>query len=281
MSRFPKQARLGSILILVLIALPAGAEDFADYRLLDRFVFTVGGAYSDVDTNIRLDSDRLGIGTEINLEDDLGLDEAATSIDLKFEWQVARRHRLFVSYLDLSRSDSATASGEFQIGDLIIPVSATYGIGFDITDYRIGYTYFPWLKDRWALGLVAGLRVLDMSLALALDTSLGADFEFETTNEDAQVVGPLPFLGVEYRRSLSQRWLMMARGGWLSVKVGDYEGGQWLVDMSFENRITKRFGVGAAAGYTTSDVDVTKDSFRGKADLSYLTGRIFGRVFWN
>ena len=267
----------------LLLAAPAAAQDTSadqqEYRLFDRFTFTIGLSWSDVSTDLRLDSKRFGVGTDLSLEDDLGLDDGVYGIDAKFEWQFARRHRLFASWLDLSRDDQNTVTRDLQLGDLLIPVSATTIVEFDVTDWRIGYTYYPWLRERWALGISAGVRVLDIKLAAGIDSFFG-DIDLEFTSEEADIVGPLPFLGFEYRYMFDQKRRFTAGAGWLEAKVGDYDGSQWIVDAAIESLVGRHWGWGASVGYSTVDVNTEDDDFRGKVELEYLTPRIFAKFHW-
>src|SRR5688572_8535870 len=69
-----------------------------------RLSLSVAGEYFDrVDTTFRVDSDILGRGTELDLEDALDVDETAFAARVDASWHFFKRHWIDVSYFDLKR----------------------------------------------------------------------------------------------------------------------------------------------------------------------------------
>jgi len=234
------------VLVLVSAAVPASAQGL-NQGLFDRFNFKLEGSFVDLTTTIRLDSKTLGTGTTLTFEDELGLGNSEVVPSLSFEWQVGRRHRLAARWQDINRSSSAQALTEIQWGDEIIPIEANVGVAFDITSYAIDYTYYPWIKEKWAAGFGLGLRVLDLTVVLAVD-----EIELE---EDVNATAPLPYVNFEYRRKLSEKWRLKAGLGWLDVTFGDISGSQYIGRLAFEYQTRKRWGFGAAVNLSQVDVD--------------------------
>ena len=154
---------------------------------------------------------------------------------------------------------------EIQWGDEIIPVDANVGLAFDITTYAVDYTYYPWIKEKWAGGFGLGFRVLDVVTVLVVE-------EIEL-DENINASAPVPYINFEYRRRLSDRWRMKAGLGWLDVTLGDVSGSQYIGRLGFEYLTRKRWGFGAAANLSMVDVDwaalsnVVEDEFSGHIDL--------------
>jgi len=258
--------RFGAILIAVLVvsaAVPVAAQGVSE-PLFDRFNFKLEGSFVDLTTTIRLDSEYLGEGTELHFEDDLGLSNGEVVPSLSFEWQVGRRHRLGVRWQDVDRNSTAQALTEIHWGDEIIPIEANIGLGFDITTYAVDYTYYPWIKERWAGGFGIGFRVLDITTALSVE-----EVELE---EQVNASAPLPYINFEYRRMLGERWRMKAGLGWLDVTVGDISGSQYIGRLAFEYITGKLWGFGAAINL--SSVDVDWDVLAGGEDQADLSGHV-------
>ncbi len=57
------------------------------------------------------------------------------------------------------------------------------------------YTFYPWVKDRWAAGFGLGFRWID--LATTLSWRLEGDETIEDS-QDADVSAPLPYIYFEY-----------------------------------------------------------------------------------
>ena len=235
----------------ILAAAPAEAQrDFEP--LFDKFNFKAAASWVGLKTEIRLDSDLTeGNGTTLSFEDDLGLGGNQGIPTLAFEWQIARKHKLGVRWQDISRDSSTQALTDIEWGDENIPIDADVTLAFDITQAFIDYTYYPWVKDRWAFGFGLGLRWMDIQATLAYSDATN-DIEGQS---DVKGSAPLPYLYFEYRRLFSDNWRFITGLGWLQIKIDDLEGGQWIGRVGIEYLAGKRWSFGAAVNLSTIDVD--------------------------
>lgn len=247
-----RRAVMTATIVTLVFLVTAPAEAQRDFEpLFDKFNFRLEGSWVALSTQIRLDSELLGKGTVLNFEDDLNLGSSKTIPTVAFEWQVSRKHKLAVRWQDISRGSTAQGLTEIQWGDETIPVDADIALDFDITQTFVDYAYYPWVKERWAGGFGIGIRVMDIAARLTWsEANLG---DGGTTT--AEGTGPLPYVYFEYRRLISDRWRFKAGLGWLSVKIDDIEGGQWVARADIEYLLGRRWGLGAAANASTVDVD--------------------------
>ncbi len=237
---------------VVLLSVPNPAEAQRDFEpLFDKFNLRLEGSWVGLSTQIRLDSEVLGRGTTLNFEDDLDLDGTKTIPTVAFEWQIARKHKVGIRWQDISRNSTSQALTEIQWGDEIIPLDARLSLGFDITQTFVDYTYFPWVKDRWAAGFGLGIRVMNIAVTLEWnEETIGAG-----GGTDVKGTGPLPYIYFEYRRLFSDHWRFKAGLGWLQVKIDDIDGGQWVGRADIEYLLGRHWGFGAAVNIATIDVD--------------------------
>ena len=244
---------IGAIFVALVWAVATPAEAQRDYEpLFDKFNFKLEGSWVGIKTEIRLDSDLTEEnGTSLSFEDDLGLGSDKTIPTLAFEWQIARKHKLGVRWQDITRDSSAQALTEIRWGDEIIPINADITLGFDITQAFIDYTYYPWVKERWAAGFGLGLRWMDVQATLAYR---GENEDIEGSS-DVKGSAPLPYLYFEYRRLLSDNWRLITGLGWLYIKIDDLEGGQWIGRAGVEYLAGKRWSFGAAVNLSNIDID--------------------------
>ncbi len=240
------------VLAIALLAVPRPAAAQSKYGpLFDKFAFKVAGSFAKLSTKIRLDSETLGQGTTLKFEDDLGLDSNKLIPTFGFDWQIAKRHKLSIRYQDINRSATSQALKEIKWGDMVIPINSNVGLGYDIKQTFVDYAYYPWVKDRWAAGFGIGFRVMEIKATLSY-----TDEEHDISGStEAKGTGPLPYLYFEYRRMLSDRWRFQTGLGWLSVKVGDIDGSQWVGRATFEYLLGDRWGFGGALNIATIDVD--------------------------
>jgi hypothetical protein len=244
---------IAAVFVALVLAAATPAEAQRSFEpLFDKFNFKVAGSWVGIKTEIRLDSDLTeGNGTTLSFEDDLGLGSNEIIPTLAFEWQIARKHKLGVRWQDISRDSSTQALTEIEWGDEIIPIDADVTLGFDITQAFIDYTYYPWVKDRWAAGFGLGFRWMEIQSTLAYQDE-GNDLE---GSSDVKGSAPLPYIYFEYRRLFSDNWRFITGLGWLYLKIEDIEGGQWIARASIEYLAGKRWSFGTAINLSNINVD--------------------------
>ena len=236
--------------LLFTVAAPAEAQQ--DYGpLFDKFNLGIGGSWVGLATEIRLDSEVLGVGTTLSFEDDLDLDSNQTIPTVSFNWQIGRKHKLGFRWQDITRDSSAQALTEIQWGDETIPIDAQIGLGFDITQSFLDYTYYPWVNDRWAAGFGIGLRVMDFQATLAWNEGEN----IEEGSSEIKGTGPLPYLYFEYRRMFSDNWRFTTGFGWLYIEIDDIKGGQWIGRAGIEYLLGDHWAFGGALNLARIDVD--------------------------
>jgi len=277
-SRSPVLLVIVAVMFLVA-ATPAEAQRSFE-PLFDKFNVSAQFSWVKLSTEIGLDSETLGIGTTLKFEDDLGLSSSEAIPSLAFEWQIARKHRLGVRWQDISRDSSAQALTEIQWGDEIIPVDAGITLAFDITQYFIDYTYYPWVKEKWALGFGLGIRWLDLKAQL--------QWEEETIGEGGDSIdaaAPLPYIYFEYRRMFSDHWRFIAGLGWLDLSIDNFSGGNYVGRASIEYLVGKRWSFGGAINLANANVDITdledeegNPEFTARVDMSINDFSVFARV---
>jgi len=246
---------ISAIFVALVFAVVTPAEAQRDYEpLFDKFNFKFEASWVGIKTEIRLDSDLTeGEGTTLNFEDDLGLGGDQGIPTLAFEWQIARKHKLGVRWQDIGRDSNAQALTDIQWGDENIPIDADVTLGFDLTQAFIDYTYYPWVKERWAAGFGLGLRWMDVQATLIYRGESEGDVV--EGSSDVKGSAPLPYLYFEYRRLFSDNWRFITGLGWLYIKLDDIEGGQWIGRAGVEYLAGKRWSFGAAINLSNIDVD--------------------------
>ena len=269
---FQRTTVLAVLAVLTIVATPAEAQQSYDL-LFDKFNVRLEGSWVSLKTEVRVDSQTIGEGTTLNFEDDLNLGSGELVPGFSFEWQFGRKHRLGVRWQDIGRGSNSQALTDIKWGDDVIPIDADITLSFDSTQVFIDYTYFPWIKDRWAAGFGGGLRLMDLNSTLT--------WEEETVGSGgntAKGTAPLPYLYFEYRRMFSDNWRFVTGLGWLYIEIGDIKGGQWVGRASIEYLLGERWAFGAALNLSTIAVDWTGDEFLGRFDMDVNDLTIFARI---
>ena len=246
------------------------ADELAERWVLDKYSVSVSGRFNSLDTKLRVDSDELGLGTEIDAEDLFGLDSETTNWDLEGEIRLGRKHVLSAAYADFVRDNSRRIDRDITIGDSEFPINTEVRAEYDIETISVGYRYYPWIEETWALGFGLGFRLYDF----AVDIDAG---ELELA-ENRSASGPMPFVGVDLRVALSPKFRVGGAAGFFDVELGDLGGSQILAEGSLEYLVLPYLTLGAGVDLGQLDVDIDGDDWDGAVETEIVGFRIFTKL---
>jgi hypothetical protein len=252
-------ALLTVALPLTFLASPAWAQEGQATR--ERGSIVLGAFITNRDTTTRLDSD-LGLGTDIDLEDDLGLDKSLTVFRLGGDFWVGERHRFDVSVFDLSRSSSRRIEKTIDFGDQTFEIDTTVNTASDLTIVKAAYTYAFLNRNRGYLGATGGLYVASTKLSLS-EATLG-------TAESEDLTAPLPVVGLRGEYDLTDRISLTSSVEWFGIDTGDASGTLTDFYLAADYRLGNRWAVGLA--YNDVSMNIKADEsygFRGELDWGY------------
>jgi hypothetical protein len=271
------RARLISIVAAAFAALSAAATPThaQEYELFNRFSFAFEGSWAVMDSVIRLDSEALGKGTELDFENDGGLDSSKLVPTLSFEWMMGSRHRLGGWWMKVDRDSTRTILEEIRWGDKVFPIEEEVRFLLGNEEIALSYTYVAVLKPRHAFGIGGGFRITKTTAGLAAR-------ELEIS-EEGDFTAPLPFFGFEYRFGISPKWRLISNLGVFYIEIGDFSGSQIVFDGWAEYLAFKRVSFGGGLRFTRIDADMTTGTeiagnFRGYFKAGTLSSRLFVRV---
>ncbi len=255
-----------SVLISLLVAVsPARAESHLD----DRFSLSLGLFVTDRGTEARLDG-TAGIGTPIDLETDLGLDASDNVFRVDGYFRFNERHRLDFSVFDLSRTSSKQIGRDVQWGDELYAINTGVNTDFDLTIYKLAYTYSFIRRDRGYLGASFGVYSNDTKISLT-EQNTGR-------TEAGDITAPLPVLGLRGQYDLTERWTFRASGEFFYLEFEDADGS--LVDLyaGIEYAVRDFLDIGIGINSVELDVDVSGSRFQGSLDWRYTGGLVFFKL---
>src|SRR5512134_745402 len=113
----------------------------------ERAGIMVGAFITDRQSTTRLDSDD-GSGTEIDLEDDLGLESSTNVARLGGYVWLGRRHRLDGAYFNLNRESTFPIQETIDFGDQTFTINTSIETESKLSIIKADYTYAVLAKDR-------------------------------------------------------------------------------------------------------------------------------------
>jgi hypothetical protein len=251
---------LSSILasLALLLPLTVGAQPAED---AERSSILFGAFITDRDTSTRLDSDA-GPGTEIDLEDDLGLETSMSVVRLGGYVWLGRRHRFDAALFDLSRDATTPIQETIHFGDATFEIDSVVETEQDLSIIKADYTFAAVARDRGFLGVTGGLYILETTMALR-QAALG---QFES--ED--ITAPLPLLGLRGDYAFNDRITLRGAMQWFGVETEDVEGRLTDFYVGADYSFGERMAVGLAYNSVSMNIVAEEErGFKGRIDFGY------------
>jgi hypothetical protein len=254
--------------IATTLSLPILAADLGDW---ERFAVNVGAFVTDRVTEIRLDATDGTAGTELDFEDDLGLDDENTVARLDGFYRYGRRSRVDFSYFNLDRDATRGVILDFRYGDETFTAGDTIRTNFRLDILKIAYTYSFFRSEVLDLGVTLGLHTMDIDVSLTDsdgDTDKGTSYS------------PFPVLGLRIAYQITPKWFFKASSEWLGVESNDTEGRLVDTQIAIEHNTYRNVGFGA--GFNRFDLDIESDDedTRGIFELIYDGLQLYTKAYF-
>lgn len=232
-----------------------------------RWMIYLGGFNADTDTRIQTSDPEFGLSPEIPLEDDLGVDDNATTLRLRVSRSLGanNRHILEFQYLQIDRDGSIFLEDEIEYGDEIFLAGADVKTNIRTEDFDLHYTYLLVNKERGAFGVSAGLHGIRVEARVKAELGIAGLPVVQVQEEVREGEVPLPLIGIRGRYDFSSRWIFSAAIKLLDATFGDIEGrflDSWAqIEYVFSDTIS--LGV----GYAILNAEYDKEPDGSKAEI--------------
>jgi hypothetical protein len=233
--------------------------------LLDRYAFTLGSYFMNVDTEVRAGDSQGSLGTRVDFENDLDFPKTDELFRIEGQFLFKGRHQLNLGYYDLKRSAAGIITREIEWRDRVFPVNAEVSGSFDTTVTEISYTYWLVAKEKMAFGLHGGLQNLTMDIG----ANLGLQRLSNDVGGDLTIDEFVPLIGAEVRRAVTEKLMFRGLGRFVTFSdLGDISQIDVLdLAVGFEHKTFKKGGFGLAYKLLSFDLEVEKRLVRG--DIGY------------
>jgi outer membrane protein len=213
-------------------------------------------AFSDsIDTKIVSNGDAGFPGSEIDLEDTLGLSDGETILMVDAIFRIGEFHRIEIGYFDLGRNGVATLQDPIMFGDELFAAGTTVNSSTETKILRLGYAYSLINDMQKELGFMAGVHYS------TLRTEVFAPATGQRDATDASV--PLPVIGVHGSIAVGKQAALTARLQFFRMDFDRYSGVMNYASLELQRRFGETFSVGLAYNYLAMNLDSRADDFKG------------------
>lgn len=223
---------------------------------------SIGGFVSTTNSELQLNSDALGAGAVVDLENGLDVDSQFSTyrIDGFYRFGSTRRHQIEMHYYRSDREGSRVTDREYQIGDTVFPAGSGVKTDFDTWFFNVNYAYAFFQDDRVRLSGAVGLHTTGIKVKIA-STNLGA--------EEESVTAPLPVIGVRADIALTERWRLWGATDLFYLSYDNYRGGLMDAAIGVEYLPFKHLGFGLGLNAVKYRLEADGDG-----DLGDINGEV-------
>jgi len=252
---------LGALLLIIGSLAQSLPVTAAAQEARERASFAIGAFITDRQSSTRLDSDA-SPGTDIELENDLGLETSSTVLRVGGYYWIRPKHRLDIALFDLSRSSTKQIDETIRFGEDVFSVDTVVGTTSDLTILKADYTYAVVNRERGFFGLNGGLYVASVQLSLQEQT-LG-------TFESEDLTAPLPVVGFRGEFEITDRITLRGATQWFSIDTGDVKGSLRDIYVGVDYGFKERMAIGLAYNEVSMNIGATETGgFEGALDWGY------------
>jgi hypothetical protein len=234
---------------------------------------TASGTLLVLGTTIRVDPEN-GEGTELKLEDRLGVGNTTLQPRLALRWRPGRRHELEGGY------QWAKRSGQAVLSDTIVFRDTTYAAGLRVNSESgtsqmfLTYRYAITAKEETQIGAALGLGLIFLRseiTAIAGATAGGPDTAIAQFSRKGDINGPTASLGGYARFQLSDKWYLEPDLRAIYIKIDNIKVG--VLEAGLAGRYFLSNKVGLELGYNLGFYQVNIDATSNFAGIE-RTGKI-------
>jgi hypothetical protein len=257
----------GTVWSMMMLLATVGAGTLAAEEktsLIDtNVILQLGGYVVSTDTTVRIDGSH-GRGTDFNLEDDLGFEDANR---FRFDglWRISPKHHLRAAWFRLDRDSTRRIDRQLMFDDIVIPVSGEVSGSLDTSIWELAYEYAFIHKPNYEIAGTFGVHAISFDLALS---ATGANFT--TRKSEADTSAPLPVIGVRGLWRLGDAPVYIeASGQYFQATVQNYDGDIQDYRVTLTWMPWRNFGFGAGYEQFKVDANVDEEKFDGHLKWKY------------
>lgn len=242
---------LTAILSLVVSLCLAHSKDSTVFR--PKFYIYAGSFFPTINTTVRVDGDKVGIGSQLGLEDNFDMDAEKTTIRVDSYWDITKRSGVEASFFYLNRSSTLTLNKDITFGDSTYHVGESIYLWFNTSFYSAGYRYYFFSHDNWKAGLSTGINWLQ--IGTGIDATGNKNYSSRVT-----FPAPTPYIGMHIQGYLSPRLHARFDFKYFGLTIAGISGRVYDNKMMMEYYIFKNVGIGAAfniIAYTINEIPVS------------------------
>ena len=233
----------------------------------DRVEIRLAAFNNSIDTKIVSEGDPGFPGSEIDLEETLGLPDNQTILQADAIFRFGEFHRIEIGYFETSRNGVATLQDPIQFGDELFAAGTTVNSSAETRILQLGYAYSLINDTQKELGFMAGVHYS------SLKTEIFAPATGQRDATDSTV--PLPVIGLHGSIAVGRFASLGARLQVFRMDFDRYKGLMNYFSIDFQRRFGDTFRVGIAYNFLGMKLDSRDDDLMGTIEVRHQGPALF------
>jgi outer membrane scaffolding protein for murein synthesis (MipA/OmpV family) len=236
-------------------------------RIQSRAEFRVAAFSDSVDTKILRNASDGTPGSEIDLENLLGLPDEETILQIDAIFRFGDYHRLELGYFELERTGTATLPTDTNFGDEQFAAGTVVDSRFDTNILRLSYAYSLINDAQKELGFMAGLHFSKFN------TEISSSMTGQRATSSADT--PLPVVGAHGSIALGKKASLGARVQLFRMDFDRYEGLLSYLTVDLQRRFGDNFSIGLAYNFYTMKLESSESDLTGSLQIRHSGPALF------
>lgn len=233
------------------------AEEPSEPQLPEKLMLRGGWAYVfGATANVSKGGPLLGIGTNVDLTNTLGVDSSTDAFRLDGLYRFNERHAIGLSWYRVGLSGSKSLNEQIQINDQTIAAGASTTTSLNFNIWRLLYNYSFYRNDKVELGVSPGLYMMQTKFNFAAQGAITSPTTgtFSATSVNEQLTLPLPSIGLVANFNITPKLQFQSRYDFFYLTINNYTGSMFEFYAGLEYRLMKHFAMGAAFDRLTAEL---------------------------
>jgi len=236
----------------------------------DRLRVEVSLLGASVDTRLRVDESPILRGTQLDAEDDLGLDDSELMPQAEITLLPGKHHLLRFSGLNTRRAAATVIDREIFFDDQVYVPGERVDSELNLKLFGLTYGYRFIVRERVEFTGTFGIQIASVEA--------NAVVRSRVIREAESGVAPLPLVGLEGRYDVTDRWSVEGRLQYLTANVEDVEGSILDARLALTWRLNPYLVFGLGYRSFEIDVDSSDRSNPGLVDMTVAGPLLFARA---
>ncbi len=262
---------------VILQTIPANGEETQD-KPWERFSLSLGGFLAGLSSNVRMGSDALGVGLDIDVEEALDMESttAAFRTDILYRSGKTRHHRWDLNYFNFRRNATKVLGRDIEFQGQTYSVGTRVDSFLNIEIIKGGYSFSLFQDDRFdlAVGLGAYVMPIDVGLSSAAQGS-----------RSESITAPLPVFSLRNDFAYTPKIFLRQNIEFFYLEMGQFEGLLTDVKIALEYNPWQHVGFGLGLDYLRLRIkadgeDYPAIDFVGDIKFAYAGLMLYAKYFF-